>query len=144
MDRNDILREFSAVATVREHLEAAMMVDDLLVERERKNYELAIIDSGASRSIFRHEHSFVPSSLKPCYVGICTANAHRLVATQLGTVRLQVASENGKQYTLELHDTLHIPEMQRDLISVKSLLQHKTASVHFMHSHAYPGAHTQT
>ncbi|PLW21092.1 hypothetical protein PCASD_21744 [Puccinia coronata f. sp. avenae] len=101
---------FAAVTTAHCHL-------------ARSSSSSAILDSGASHHMFNNLDFFLSTSV--CSIPISTGrNSTDLTATRTGTAL--IAQTDGR--TLELKDSLFVPGLSRNLISMTQLVK-KTASI---------------
>jgi len=80
------------------------------------------IDSGCDTHMVFDRSLF--STLKPTDTIVCFADGSYQVAKGIGTVRFSVLSEERSIVEIELTETLYVPLLQRNLISVGQLSKH--------------------
>jgi len=73
-----------------------------------------IIDSGATQHMFNHLEDFEVASEQDS--SITCANSQRIKSSHVGTVNIDIGQDS-----ILLHDVLHVPALQHNLLSVRAL-----------------------
>ena len=96
-------------------------VEVLHVEARPDNIFEALIDSGATDHMTPHKSNLDPNSIYEDSRNVLLADSTSIKSTVRGTVRIEA---HGFTDSLELRETLHVPGLRKDLVSIAKCNDH--------------------